>query len=89
MSESGPEWMPMTWHELAADYRNRYCEKAAEWAEKRGAGKMQEIAVYAGPAAVYWYEKPGFITGDWSVEYPPAAKQKRHAGVFPRQAMRD
>lgn len=30
---------------------------------------------------------PGFITGDWSVEYPPIAEPKKHAGIFPRQAM--
>jgi len=32
-------------------------------------------------------QKPGFITGDWSVEYPPIPEPKKHAGVFPRQAM--
>lgn len=32
---------------------------------------------------------PAFITGDWSVEYPPIAEQpSERRDVFPRQAMR-
>lgn len=31
---------------------------------------------------------PAFITGDWSVEYPPIAEQpSERRDVFPRQAM--
>lgn len=34
-------------------------------------------------------QRSAFITGDWSVEYPPIAEQpSERRDVFPRQAMR-